>query len=147
MVREDQKSAERDELVKTHGYSVFNAPEWLRMSKIRIMLTGGGGVVGRNLLENPAIDAFEVLAPKSRELDLCDFNEVQAYLRKHRPEMVIHAAGQVGDIQANMREPVGFLLKNLGIGQNIVWVAHQVGIKRRINLGRSWMYPRIILHP
>lgn len=112
------------------------------MSKIRILLTGGGGMVGRNLLEHPAMGSFEVLAPRSCELDLCDFNEVRAYLRKHRPEMVIHAAGKVGGIQANMREPVGFLLENLDMGRNIVWAVHQAGIKRLINLGSSCMYPR-----
>lgn len=99
-------------------------------------------MVGRNLLEHPAMSLFEVLSPSSRELDLCDCNEVQAYLRKHRPEMVIHAAGKVGGIQANMREPVGFLLENLDMGRNIVWAAHQAGIKRLINLGSSCMYPR-----
>lgn len=112
------------------------------MSKIRILLTGGGGMVGRNLLEHSAIGEFEVLAPRSNELDLCDFNAVQAYLRKHRPNMVIHAAGKVGGIQANMREPVSFLMENLDMGRNIVWAAHQAGIKRLINLGSSCMYPR-----
>ena len=112
------------------------------MSKIKILLTGGGGMVGRNVLEHPAIGEFEVLAPRSAELDLRDFNAVQAYLRKHLPDIVIHAAGKVGGIQANMAEPVGFLLENLDMGRNIVWGSRQTGIKRLINLGSSCMYPR-----
>ena len=112
------------------------------MSKVRILLTGGGGMVGRNVLEHPAISDFEVLAPCSSELDLLDFNAVQAYFRKHQPDMVVHAAGKVGGIQANMREPVSFLMHNLDMGRNIVWAAHQAGIKRLINLGSSCMYPR-----
>ena len=112
------------------------------MGKIRILLTGSGGMVGRNLLEHPAIGEFDVLAPRSSELDLCDFSAVQTYLRKHQPDMVIHAAGKVGGIQANMREPVGFLLDNLDMGRNIVWASRQAGIKRLLNLGSSCMYPR-----
>lgn len=112
------------------------------MSKMRILLTGGGGMVGRNLLEHPAIGEFEILAPSSRELDLRDFQAVQSYLTKYRPDMVIHAAGKVGGIQANMREPVGFLLENLDMGRNIVWASHQADIKRLLNLGSSCMYPR-----
>lgn len=112
------------------------------MSKLRILLTGGGGMVGRNVLEHSGIDDFEVLAPRSSELDLRDFNAVQTYLEIHKPNMVIHAAGKVGGIQANMREPVGFLLDNLDMGRNIVWAAHQAGIRRLINLGSSCMYPR-----
>ncbi|MDZ4202913.1 MAG: GDP-L-fucose synthase [Gallionella sp.] len=112
------------------------------MRKTRILLTGGGGMVGRNVLEHPAIGEFEVLAPRSGELDLRDFAAVQNYLAKHRPDIVIHAAGKVGGIQANMREPVCFLLENLDMGRNIVWAARQAGIKRLLNLGSSCMYPR-----
>ena len=112
------------------------------MSKKKIVLTGGGGMVGRNLLEHPAIGQFEVLAPRSGELDLRDFNAVQAYLHKHQPDMIIHAAGKVGGIQANMREPVGFLLENLDMGRNIVWASRQAGVRQLLNLGSSCMYPR-----
>lgn len=99
-------------------------------------------MVGRNLLEHPDVAKFEVLAPRSSELDLRDFVAVQTFLHKHQPDIIIHAAGKVGGIQANMREPVGFLMDNLDIGRNIIWAAHQAGIKRLINLGSSCMYPR-----
>jgi GDP-L-fucose synthase len=112
------------------------------MSRFRILLTGSGGMVGRNVLEHPAIGEFDVLAPRSGKLDLRDFGAVQAYLQEYRPDMVIHAAGKVGGIQANLREPVGFLMDNLDMGRNIVWAARQTGIRRLINLGSSCMYPR-----
>lgn len=112
------------------------------MGKIRILLTGGGGMVGRNMLEHPAIAEFDVLAPRSVELDLRNSGAVLDYLTRHRPDIVVHAAGKVGGIQANMREPVGFLLENLDMGRNIVWGARQAGIRRLINLGSSCMYPR-----
>ena len=99
-------------------------------------------MVGRNLLEHSSIGEFDVLAPRRAELDLCDFSAVQAYLQANKPDMVIHAAGKVGGIQANMREPVDFLMTNLDMGRNIVWAAQQAGIKRLINLGSSCMYPR-----
>lgn len=112
------------------------------MSKLRILLTGGGGMVGRNLLEHSAIGQFDVLAPRSSELNLFDFAAVQAYFQVNKPDMVIHAAGKVGGIQANLREPVEFLMANLDMGRNIVWAAHQAGVKQLINLGSSCMYPR-----
>lgn len=98
--------------------------------------------MGRNLLEHPATGEFDILAPRSSELDLRDFGAVSNYLRKYCPDMVIHAAGKVGGIQANMREPVSFLMDNLDMGRIIVWAARQAGIKRLINLGSSCMYPR-----
>lgn len=99
-------------------------------------------MVGRNLLEHPLIGDFAMLAPRSKELDLRDFDAVQAYLAQHQPDMIIHAAGKVGGIQANMREPVSFLMDNLDMGRNIVWGAQQAGVKKLINLGSSCMYPR-----
>ena len=112
------------------------------MSKTRVLLTGGSGMVGRNLLEHPAIRNYEILAPRRKELDLSDFLAVQQYLSKSRPDIVIHAAGKVGGIQANLRDPVGFLLENLDMGRNIVLASFQAGIKQLINLGSSCMYPR-----
>lgn len=112
------------------------------MSKMRILLTGGGGMVGCNVLEHSDIGDFEMLTPRSSELDLRDFNAVQAFLEQYKPDLVIHAAGKVGGIQANIREPVSFLLDNLDMGRNIVWGAYKTGVKRLINLGSSCMYPR-----
>jgi GDP-L-fucose synthase len=112
------------------------------MSKVKILLSGGGGMVGRNLLEHAAIGEYDMIAPRSGELDLRDFDAVQTYVNKHQPDMVIHAAGKVGGIQANMREPVAFLMDNLDMGRNIVWASRQAGVKRLINLGSSCMYPR-----
>lgn len=112
------------------------------MSKQRILLTGSGGMVGRNLLEHPSMSAHDVLTPDSQQLDLRNYAAVLTYLQNHRPDIVIHCAGKVGGIQANMREPVGFLLENLDMGRNIVWASQQAGVKRLINLGSSCMYPR-----
>jgi len=117
------------------------------MIKTKILLTGSTGMVGRNILEHPAINKFNVLKPTSQDLNLCDFNAIQDYLRKYKPDLIIHAAGKVGGIQANMREPVAFLLNNLDMGRNIVWAARQAGIKRLINLGSSCMYPRNLSEP
>lgn len=117
------------------------------MIKTKILLTGSGGMVGCNVLEHPAIYEFELLTPRSSELDLRDFNAVKAYLQKHQPHMVIHTAGKVGGIQANMHEPVRFLLENLDMGRNIVWASYQSGVKQLLNLGSSCMYPRNLEEP
>lgn len=105
-------------------------------------MTGGSGMVGRNFLDHPYIDEFEVIAPNRRDLDLCDFGAIKLSLKKYRPDLIIHAAGKVGGIQANIQEPVEFFLDNLDMGRNIVLAASQTGIKRLINFGSSCMYPR-----
>ena len=115
--------------------------------KLRVLLSGGGGLVGQNFLEHPGTANFEVLPPTRSELNLLDYAAVSAYLQKTRPDMVIHAAGVVGGIQANLREPTRFLLENLDMGRNIVWAARNAKVKRLLNLGSSCMYPREAANP
>lgn len=114
---------------------------------MRILLTGGSGMVGRNFLEHPGIGAYEVISPSSSELDLFNYSAVSRYLDRQRPDVIIHAAGRVGGIQANMKEPTRFFLENLDMGRNIVWAAYKSGIKKLINLGSSCMYPRNAPNP
>lgn len=117
------------------------------MKRQRILLTGGSGMVGRNILEHPGVHALDIIAPTRNELNLGDFEEVESYLATHRPDMIIHAAGKVGGIEANIREPVSFLMENIDISRNVIWAAKQTGVKRIINLGSSCMYPRNINEP
>lgn len=104
-------------------------------------------MVGSNILEHPSAAAHEFFAPDVPELDLFDSAAVKAYIAKVQPDFIIHAAGRVGGIQANMASPVAFLLENLDMGRNLVWAARQCGVKRLINLGSSCMYPRNAPNP
>lgn len=113
----------------------------------RILLTGGGGMVGRNILEHPAAAEWEFLAPRSHELDLRDYGAVADYVRREKPDLVIHAAGRVGGIQANIAHPVDFLVTNVDLGRNVIMAAHAAGVKVLINLASSCMYPRHAENP
>ena len=104
-------------------------------------------MVGRNVREHVKASAYELMAPSSRELDLCNFDAVYDWFESQRPDLVIHAAGKVGGIQANINEPVSFLLDNLDMGCNVVRVAHALGVKKLVNLSSSCMYPRDAQNP
>lgn len=115
---------------------------------MKILLTGGSGMVGRNIQDYAQLYRDdEILHPSSRELNLLDFESVKAYLKQHQPDFIIHAAGIVGGIQANIDNPVKFLVDNLKMGQNLVLAAKEVGIKQLLNLGSSCMYPRSAPNP
>lgn len=111
------------------------------------MLTGGRGMVGRNFLEHPGTSNLEILAPTSQELDLRDYSAVRSYMLANRPEIVVHAAGRVGGIQANIKHPVVFFTENLDMARNVIGAARLCGIKKLINLGSSCMYPRNAPNP
>src|ERR1019366_10057507 len=58
---------------------------------MRILITGGSGFIGRNLVEQLA-STYEVLAPSSAELDLLKEQEVREYLNTHGFDVIVHAA-------------------------------------------------------
>lgn len=109
-----------------------------------LLVTGAGGMVGRNLIDHPKSEDWTILAPGSAELDLRDKNSTAAYLEKHQPDAVIHAAGVVGGVQANIAEPVRFLAANSEIGLNVVNGCIAAKVPTLINLASSCMYPRAL---
>jgi len=112
-----------------------------------ILLTGAGGMVGKNILESPEAQPHEFLTPTSKELDLLNKEGIDSYLKVNQPEFVIHAAGVVGGIQANIAEPVRFLVDNMQMGLNMILASLDAGIKGFMNLSSSCMYPRNAPNP
>ena len=114
---------------------------------MKIFLTGASGMVGKNILEHPKANDHVFLSPSSKEVDLQVFERLNEYIRLHQPDLIIHAAGRVGGIQANMAAPVNFLVENLEMGKNIVIAAQKNNISKVLNLGSSCMYPRNASNP
>ncbi|MDP3349070.1 MAG: GDP-L-fucose synthase [Hydrogenophaga sp.] len=113
----------------------------------KLLITGGTGMVGRNICEHPLAHEWDVMAPGRRELDLSNSAAVLDYFEQERPDAVIHAAGRVGGIQANMAHPVDFLVQNVDLGRNIILAARAAGVQRLINVASSCMYPRAANNP
>ena len=84
---------------------------------MKVFLTGGNGMVGQNILEHPQAKNHEIFSPSSSELDLLGRDAVQHYIEAVKPDLIIHAAGIVGGIQANIAQPVNFLVGNIQIGE------------------------------
>lgn len=114
---------------------------------MKILITGSTGMVGRNILENRDISKFDLLIPKSIELNLLNYSTVDKYIKDNKPDFIVHTAGKVGGIQANIAYPVSFLIGNLDMGRNIIMAAKSNDVKNLINLSSSCMYPRNAINP
>jgi len=114
---------------------------------MKILLTGSRGMVGHNIVKHSHAQNHEILTPASAELNLLDSESVQSYIDTNKPNMIIHAAGIVGGIQANMAQPVKFLVDNMQMGLNILMSAKACSVKKFMNLGSSCMYPRDAENP
>lgn len=104
-------------------------------------------MVGRNIAEYSKAVEYSLLTPSRSELNLLDKTSVDKYIKLHNPDVVIHCAGIVGGIQANIAHPVKFLVENTQMGLNIVMGAYEAGIKKFINMSSSCMYPREAINP
>jgi len=112
----------------------------------KIFLTGSRGLVGSNIRENKP-ENIVLVCPEIDELNLLDSDKVDQFLERQKPEIIIHAAGIVGGIHANIANPVKFLTLNTLMANNLILSARKNKIKYFINLGSSCMYPRNAPNP
>jgi len=114
---------------------------------VRILLTGSSGFVGQNLSAALTLRNVEVLEPSSSELNLLDPTSVSSYLEVYNPDLVVHAAGKVGGIRANIDSQSRFLVENTLMGFNLLTTAKSHGVRCVLNLASSCMYPAHAKNP
>ena len=112
-----------------------------------LLLTGGSGLVGRNIQNHFASNKWNIIAPSSNDLNLMDYISVKSFFNECKPDIVLHCAGRVGGISANIEEPVAFLDSNIVIGRNVIMGAREAKIKKLINLASTCIYPREAQNP
>lgn len=108
---------------------------------MKILLTGSNGMVGKNILTHERAREHKFFTPSRIELDLRDANAVLQAILDIRPDVIVHAAGKVGGIEANRTDPWGFMVENVSIGINVVVAAKKAGVRRLLNLASSCIYP------
>lgn len=117
------------------------------MRRPKVLVTGGTGMVARNILEHPLAAKWDLRAPSRSELDLADYAATLTWMRREKPAAVIHAAGRVGGIQANIAHPTEYMVQNVDIGRNVILAAREAGVPRLLNIASSCMYPRDAQNP
>ena len=117
------------------------------MNLNKILITGGSGMIGKNLIEKLKKYQFKYEAPNSRDLNLLDYSQTIELLKKNKFDIVIHLAALVGGIHANVKNQYKFLINNLEINKNIILASKEAGIKKFINVSSTCVYPRNFIKP
>ena len=107
-----------------------------------VFVAGHRGLAGSAIARRLEREPCRVLTANRAELDLLRQEQVEAWMGRHRPDVVFLAAGKVGGILANARAPADFLHENLVINANLLAAAHAMGCERVVVLGSSCIYPR-----
>jgi GDP-L-fucose synthase len=114
----------------------------------KVYVAGHRGLVGSAILRWLEAEGYQnLLTPARDELDLTDWEGVDAFFEAEQPEYVFLAAAKVGGILANNSYPVEFLQENVHIEFNIIKAAHRYGTKKLLFLGSSCIYPKFAPQP
>ena len=109
----------------------------------RVLLTGGGGFLGRALLGAlRARGAGFVAAPPVRDVDLREKAAIRRCLAETKPDLVLHAAAVVGGIGANRAHPGRFFYENAVMGMELIEEARRAGVAKLVCLGTICAYPK-----
>ena len=109
----------------------------------KIYIAGHRGMVGSAIVRALENQGFKNLIYRtSKELDLTNQLQVQAFFQKEKPEYVFLAAAKVGGIVANNTFRADFIYQNLMIQNNVIHAAYENGVTKLMFLGSSCIYPK-----
>lgn len=113
------------------------------MTQDKIYISGHRGMVGSALVRRFQAAGCDRLLLRTRaELDLVSQSDVDQFMAREKPDLVIIAAAKVGGIYANKTYPAEFIYENLQIAANTIHAAYRHGVKRLLFLGSSCIYPK-----
>ena len=64
--------------------------------KKNILLTGGSGFIGRNILESYLSQKYDIVAPRHTEVDIADTESVDNFFKDKKFDVVLHTAVKPG---------------------------------------------------
>lgn len=81
-------------------------------------------------------------APRSRDCDLRDGQQIDQLLRDFEPQVVIHLAAVVGGIGANRRNPGRYFYENALMGIQLIEACRRQQVEKFVGLATICSYPK-----
>jgi len=114
----------------------------------KIYVAGHNGMVGSAIVRLLKSEGYQnIIVRGSKEVDLRNQSEVNAFFETEKPTHVFLAAAKVGGILANNTFRAEFLYDNLMIATNIIHASHVHKVEKLLFLGSSCIYPKLADQP
>jgi len=108
-----------------------------------IVVTGGAGFLGREVVADLRSRGAQVVVPRKKEYDLVEREAARRLLAETRPDCVVHLAARVGGIGANRENPGSFFFDNLMMGVQLLEECRLQGIRKVVTVGTICSYPKL----
>ncbi len=109
----------------------------------RVVVTGGGGFLGRHVVAALETRGSTVLVPRKAQYDLTHEADVARMYADLNPQVVIHLAAVVGGIGANRDFPGRFFFENVMLGALTMEGARVSGVEKFVGIGTICAYPKL----
>ncbi len=114
----------------------------------KIYVAGHNGMVGSAIVRKLKSEGFaNILTASSKDLNLINQADVNAWFEANKPDYVFVAAARVGGIYANNTYRADFLYENLMIECNTIHASFVNKVKKLLFLGSTCIYPKMAPQP
>jgi GDP-L-fucose synthase len=107
----------------------------------RTVVTGGNGFLGSHIVELLRGSGADVTPLGSSDYNLTEQTDVRALFADLEPQLVVHAAGAIGGIGANVANPGRFLYANALMGLMVLEEARLAGVEKLVMISTTCTYP------
>lgn len=108
---------------------------------MRILVTGGTGLIGRALQDKVIFSKDEWHFIGSIDVNLLDENATLEYFKKVNPDIVVHLAARVGGLYNNINHNENMYVDNMNINLNVMNASKEVGVQRFIAILSTCIFP------
>ena len=113
----------------------------------KVLIAGQEGMVGSSIYRLLKKKNFNIINCTRKDLDFTNQSSVEEWFKKHKPNIVINAAGKVGGILDNKNHQSDYIYINSMIGLNIINSSLKFDVRKIINLGSACIYPKLTKQP
>ncbi|MBL4658130.1 MAG: sugar nucleotide-binding protein [Flavobacteriales bacterium] len=103
-----------------------------------ILMTGGSGVIGRELMR--VNKNFEIVAPSSKKMDVLNYDQIQQHIDRVQPDIFLHAAALTRPMIQHEEFPEKSVKLNIIGTSNAVLACMKHKVKM-VYLSTDYVYP------